>query len=281
MSTSQPKSVFISYRRRDASPIARWLSETIEQNFGEGSVFIDTDAIEIGDEWPQRIEVALKKASALIVLIGPDWLRSHDESGRRRLDDVKDWVRKEIIYALQNGGIVLPVLVSNAELPGLEALPKPLRGLLNHQAFELRVEQWKTDIKQLLDRLESIGFLRAAPQIQYPKPGKNPRVLSEEELLGFLEHHPQWRLVARIGPKGEKRTELMGIFEFASFEDAMHFMIAATRHIVKVDHHPDWENIWRTITIWLTTWDIGHKPSHYDVELAQYLDELFGNYVTN
>lgn len=73
----------------------------------------------------------------------------------------------------------------------------------------------------------------------------------------------------------------MRSFEFASFEDAMHFMFSATRHIGRVDHHPDWENIWRTITIWLTTWDIGHKPSHYDVELAQYLDELFENYVSN
>lgn len=76
-------------------------------------------------------------------------------------------------------------------------------------------------------------------------------------------------------------TSLMRSFEFASFEDAMHFMFSATRHIGRVDHHPDWENIWRTITIWLTTWDIGHKPSHYDVELAQYLDELFENYVSN
>lgn len=97
MSSLQTKSIFISYRRRDASTVARWLGETIEQNFGKGSVFIDTDAIEIGDEWPERIETALKKASALIVLIGAEWLRSHDEFGRRRLDNPKDWVRKEII----------------------------------------------------------------------------------------------------------------------------------------------------------------------------------------
>lgn len=83
-----------------------------------------------------------------------------------------------------------------------------------------------------------------------------------------------------MGAKGEKRTELLRTYEFASFEDAIHFMFAATRHISKIDHHPDWENVWRTITIWLTTWDIGNKPSHYDLELAQYLDELFEPYVS-
>jgi len=277
---SQTKSIFVSYRRRDASAIARWLAETIGENFGRASVFIDTDAIEIGEQWPEEIQAALNKSSTLIVIIGPEWLRSHDEAGRRRLDNPKDWVRKEIIYALEKQLTVVPVLVSNAELPRTEELPKPLRGLLNHQAFELRVEQWQIDIQQLLDRLETIGFLRTAPQIRYPKPAKNPTTLSEEQLLQFLEQHTSWRLIARVGLKGEKRTELMRTFEFASFEDAIHFMFAATRHIGKIDHHPDWENIWRTITVWLTTWDIGHKPSHYDVELAQYLDELFENYLS-
>src|SRR5215210_2201470 len=137
MSSSQIKSAFISYRRRDASAIARWLGETIEQNFGKASVFIDTDAIEIGDEWPERIDNALKKASVLIVIIGPEWLRSHDEFSRRRLDNPKDWVRKEIMYALENKLKIIPLLVSNAELPGAEGLPKPMRSLLNHQALEL------------------------------------------------------------------------------------------------------------------------------------------------
>ena len=70
----------------------------------------------------------------------------------------------------------------------------------------------------------------------------------------------------------------MRTYEFATFEDAIHFMATATRHISIIDHHPDWENIWRTITVWLTTWDLGHHPSIYDIELAEYLDQLYLNY---
>lgn len=280
MTSSLAKSMFINYRRRDASAIARWLGETIEQNFGKASVFIDTDAIEMGDEWPQRIGAALKRASALMVIMGPEWLRSHDEFSRRRLDNPKDWVRKEILYALENKLIIIPILVSNAEMPEAEGLPKPLRPLLNYQAFNLRVEHWQTDINHLLTKLEQEGFVRTAPQIRYPKPTKDPKALTDEELEEFLDQHSAWRLIARVGAKGEKRTELMRTYEFASFEDAIHYMFSAMRHISKVDHHPDWENIWRTITVWLTTWDIGHKPSHYDFELAQYLDELYEGYVS-
>ena len=280
MSSSQTKSIFISYRRRDASAVARWLGETIEQNFGRGSVFIDTDAIEIGDEWPKHIGAALEKASALIVLIGPEWLRSHDEFSRRRLDNSKDWVRKEIIYALDNNLKIFPLLVSNAQLPEAEGLPKQLRPLLSYQSFNLRTEHWQNDVAQILNKLEQVGFVRTYPQIRYPKPRKYPKALTDEELEEFLVQHTIWRLISRTGTKGEKRTELMRAYEFASFDDAMHFMFSATRHISKINHHPDWENIWRTVTVWLTTWDIGHKPSHYDIELAQYLDELYGNYMS-
>jgi hypothetical protein len=32
------------------------------------------------------------------------------------------------------------------------------------------------------------------------------------------------------------------------------------------------------VVVYLTTWDIGHKPSMLDVDLATYLDELYQNY---
>lgn len=278
MSPSPTKSVFISYRRRDSSTPARWLSETIERTFGNTSVFIDTGVIQTGDEWPVRIEQALAAADVLIVVIGPEWLRIHDEFGRRRLDDPDDWVRKEILYAIEKKLMIVPLLISNAELPEQEGLPTSLVPLLRHQAYRLRDEHWQDDVIRLLDRLAQVGLERTGPVVEYPPPGKRPRELSEQEMTEVLNGLPEWKLAARIGSRGEKRTELTRTFIFASFEDAMHFMFVATRHISKVDHHPDWENIWRTITVWLTTWDIGNKPSAFDVELAQYLDELFQKY---
>jgi pterin-4a-carbinolamine dehydratase len=88
---------------------------------------------------------------------------------------------------------------------------------------------------------------------------------------------PAWRVVSRaIG--AVKKVELMRTYEFESFYDAVHFMNSAARFIDRIDHHPEWTNIWRTIVVYLTTWDIGHKPSMLDVDLAAYLDGLYREY---
>ncbi len=70
------------------------------------------------------------------------------------------------------------------------------------------------------------------------------------------------------------------MFEFTSFEDAIAFMGAAVAEIARLDHHPRWANIWRSVSVWLNTWDIGHKPSVLDIEFAAFLNELRKNYAT-
>ena len=52
-------------------------------------------------------------------------------------------------------------------------------------------------------------------------------------------------------------------------------MREVSESVVKVKHHPRWENIWRTVTIWLSTWDIGHKPSQLDVDLAREIERIY------
>jgi pterin-4a-carbinolamine dehydratase len=110
----------------------------------------------------------------------------------------------------------------------------------------------------------------------------NPKELTDEELDKALKLAPAWSLVNSPVPGAEpkKRVELMRTYEFHSFEDAMHFMGEATAYISRMNHHPRWQNVWRSLTIWLSTWDIGHRPSRLDVELAGYLDSLFRNYAS-
>lgn len=282
MSSSRLKSIFISYRRNDSSSAVLRLSETISQNFGKSSVFIDTSVIEIPSEWPKQIERALAKASVLVAVIGPGWLKDYDQYGKRRIDDEHDWVNREISNALNNKIPIIPLLVEGADLPSREGLPSNLRALLKFQAFELRrgVRQWETDMEEFLDRLQKLGFKRKSPQIKYPQPSDTKgQELTEHELKGVLKALPEWTLDdSRSGPGGTKKIELMRTYEFNSFEEAIHYMATASRYIAKVDHHPDWANVWKTITVWLTTWDLGHKPSRHDVSLAKYMDKLYQDY---
>jgi 4a-hydroxytetrahydrobiopterin dehydratase len=62
-------------------------------------------------------------------------------------------------------------------------------------------------------------------------------------------------------------------FRFPDFVHAFGFMSAAALRIERMNHHPEWFNVYGTIRVDLTTHDSGGITAK-DVELAQILDEL-------
>lgn len=270
--------IFISYRRADSSAASRWLAQTISSTFGPQRVFIDIESIRMGDKWAESIDLALQRSRILMPVIGPSWLRLADpEDGRRRLDKAGDWVCNEIAHALSANIRIIPILLSGTRTPKKDALPEKIQGLSQHQAFELRDERWEHDLDLVLARLEQLGLKRmTANPVRYPLPKITITEFTEAGLAAALAKLPKWRIAlsALPGSATIKRTELHRTFEFASFADAIGFMSAAVEKINEMDHHPRWENIWRSVSVWLSTWDIGHKPSQLDLELALFLDEL-------
>ena len=103
-----------------------------------------------------------------------------------------------------------------------------------------------------------------------------PKALTRDELLQSLATCPNWTIVTSPLPDEHPkvRTELCRAFRFATFGQAIAFMQAAVPFIDQLNHHPRWENAHRTVTVWLTTWDIGHAVSNLDFELARHLDAL-------
>ena len=74
---------------------------------------------------------------------------------------------------------------------------------------------------------------------------------------------------------GQLRTELFREFKFKSFQEAIRFMREVSAGCDIADHHPRWENIYRTLRVYLTTGGIDHRVTDRDVQLARYLDEVF------
>jgi hypothetical protein len=146
---------FVSYRRDDSREWAALIADSLERHFGRDAVFVDTEAIRVGDDWPARIERALANATVFIPIIGPQWLAVHDEAWRRRIDLSDDWVRRELETALASGRPIISVLVSGASMPAAQFLPPSLIQLPNKQAVRL---EDKTDIRELVrlltDRFE-------------------------------------------------------------------------------------------------------------------------------
>ena len=285
MDNTKPPLIFISYRRIDSAPAARLLSGDLRAIFGLGSVFIDTNDIRIGSDWPARIDERLQAATVLLVVIGPAWLRAADEFGRRRLDKPDDWVRNEIAYAIDNKLVIIPFLISGASYPDKKALPKRIVKLADQQAIKVDYESWDNDLNPVIRVLEELGFeqVESAAPVRLPQPKKiNLIPLTESQIENALRRLPGWQITTSFVPGKEpkKRTELMKTYEFARFEDAIDFMAEATKHISVVQHHPRWENQWETLKVWLSTLDKDYMLTQYDVDLAEYLDALFGKYPT-
>jgi hypothetical protein len=149
------RAIFISYRRQDSEGEAGRLFDDLVAHFGERSVFMDVETIEVGRDFRKAINANVAGCGVLLAIIGPAWLGARDESGQRRLDDANDFVRLETAAALHRDIPVIPVLVRAAKLPKAEHLPPDLADLAYRNAVELTHARWKSDIQSLVRALRS------------------------------------------------------------------------------------------------------------------------------
>lgn len=64
-------------------------------------------------------------------------------------------------------------------------------------------------------------------------------------------------------------------FKFADFNTAFGFMTRVALMADKLDHHPEWFNVYNRLTIDLVTHDIGNEISNYDVMLAGKISDIY------
>src|SRR5574341_1955028 len=121
--------IFISYRREDTAGHAGRLFDRLRARFGRERVFMDVEGIEAGADFVEAIEGAVGSCDVLLAMIGKEWLRCTDRSGRRRLDDPHDFIRLETAAAFRRKVRVIPVLVEDADIPGPDDLPEDLKPL--------------------------------------------------------------------------------------------------------------------------------------------------------
>ena len=62
-------------------------------------------------------------------------------------------------------------------------------------------------------------------------------------------------------------------FQFDDFNQAFGFMTRAAMHIEKMNHHPEWFNVYNKIIVDLTTHDAGGVTQN-DINLAKILNSL-------
>lgn len=147
-------SIFISYRRSSIDIVGR-IQDALRKRGGE--VFQDILSISPGSNFEEALYRALAGATTVLVIIGPDWLEAGD------LRDPRDWVRREVEYALHRPNLrVIPVLVGGATLPDEADMPTELVPLIQRQV--LLVDSG-IDFEHHIERLEhAIGPSSPAKQ---------------------------------------------------------------------------------------------------------------------
>ncbi len=75
---------------------------------------------------------------------------------------------------------------------------------------------------------------------------------------------PGWREV-------DGRDAIARTFEFADFNAAFGFMARVALHAERMDHHPEWFNVYNRVEVTLSTHDAGGVTDR-DIELAAFMD---------
>jgi hypothetical protein len=151
-------SVFINYRRQDTAAAAEHLHASLGEKLGMERIFRDEATIDLGEEFPEVIEQAIQSANVVLALIGPSWLTVKGRSGKRRLDEPFDYVRRELEIAMKHQVKVIPVLLDGATMPTKEELPGSLRDLELKNALTM---PWQEGVDKLHTRVAAIEKRRS------------------------------------------------------------------------------------------------------------------------
>jgi 4a-hydroxytetrahydrobiopterin dehydratase len=87
--------------------------------------------------------------------------------------------------------------------------------------------------------------------------------MSSAEIDAALADLPAWKL---------EDGKLQRTFVFADFVAAFAFMTKAAFAAERLNHHPDWSNVWSKVTVSLWTHDAGGITA-LDFELARAMDD--------
>lgn len=68
-------------------------------------------------------------------------------------------------------------------------------------------------------------------------------------------------------------TTISKTFVFKNFVQAFGFMTQTAIVAEKMNHHPEWSNVYKTVNVTLTTHDAGGL-TELDIKLAKHMDEL-------
>lgn len=218
--------IFINYRRGDDPGYTQALFQRLEAEFEREQLFMDVEGyIKAGDDFVKVLEAKVATCDVLLAVIGPRWLDARDEQGLRRLDNPDDFVRIEIVSAIERGKWIIPVLVNDAPIPRSDQLPEPLRALVRRNAVRLTHERFTADCQGLVKGLrsalaEAAAAREAATEAERQALEREAQQQREEEAARAAEaerlaaESARQQTLAGLSPEEIRKAEELANWEF-------------------------------------------------------------------
>ena len=93
--------------------------------------------------------------------------------------------------------------------------------------------------------------------------------VNENNLMRLLE--VDWKLLS-------DRNAISKTYKFKNFNEAFAFMTSVAIFADKINHHPEWFNVYSRVDVVLTTHDL-NGVSELDITLAEHMDNFASNFL--
>jgi len=106
--------------------------------------------------------------------------------------------------------------------------------------------------------------------------------LTKKKMRAKLEGDQRTSILQQLETTGWKivdnRDALAKTFQFKNFNEAFGFMTRVALLAEKLDHHPEWFNVYNKVQVTLSTHDL-NGLSTYDAQMAQFMDQCVSGQV--
>jgi len=90
--------------------------------------------------------------------------------------------------------------------------------------------------------------------------------LTSKEVESQLEALDNWSF---------ENDQIKKEFSFENFKEAMAFMVQVGFEAEDLGHHPNWSNVYNSVSIQLNTHDADNKVTNKDIQLAKAIDKIY------